>query len=227
MFDDSRSFITRAFLQAHFALDYRAHTAERDAELLRRLRAWDERLQLSETQAEGAFIQTFFVDTWDYGEAGRVPPDQHTLIPKFPVPGEGLGGGVGEADLAASWFRGRVDAIPQLLCEFKDIRTRLDAKQRRKGSTRTPVEQCLNYLRGARRALFGNEPVQPWWGLVTDMNEFRLYWWDRAPAEYIRFMIRPRDLLDRGGYDLLSETEDARFDRYLFAKLFSRDMLLS
>ncbi len=58
------------------------------------------------------------------------------------------------------------------------------------------------------------------------MNEFRLYWWDRAPAEYIRFFIRREDLLS-GGYDLLSELEDARFDRYLFAKLFSRDMLLS
>jgi hypothetical protein len=74
--------------------------------------------------------------------------------------------------------------------------------------------------------LFGNEPVQPWWGLVTDMNEFRLYWWDRAPAEYIRFFIRREDLLS-GGYDLLGASEDAQFDRYLFAKLFSRDMLLS
>ena len=136
------------------------------------------------------------------------------------------GGGAGEADLALGWFRGRKDAIPQVLCEFKDIRSRLDAKQNRKGSTRSPVEQCLNYVRGARRGLFGNEPVQPWWGLVTDMNEFRLYWWDRAPAEYIRFFIRREDLLS-GGYDLLAETEDARFDRYLFAKLFSRDMLLS
>lgn len=227
MFDDSRSFITRAFLRAEFDLDYRAaHTAERDAELLTRLRDWDGRLRLSETQAEGAFTQSFFVDTWGYGEAGRVAPDQHTVIAKFPVPGEGAGGGMGEADLALGWFRGRRDAIPQVLCEFKDIRSRLDAKQNRKGSTRSPVDQCLNYVRGARRGLFGNEPVQPWWGLVTDMNEFRLYWWDRAPAEYIRFFIRREDLLS-GGYDLLGESEDARFDRYLFAKLFSRDMLLS
>ena len=134
--------------------------------------------------------------------------------------------GTGEADLALGWFRGRLDAIPQVLCEFKDIRSKLDAKQRRKGSTRTPVEQCLNYVRGARRGLFGNEPLQPWWGLVTDMNEFRLYWWDRSPSEYIRFFIRREDLLS-GEYDLLSDSEDARFDRYLFAKVFSRDMLLS
>ncbi|MGH6768058.1 MAG: Eco57I restriction-modification methylase domain-containing protein [Xanthobacteraceae bacterium] len=226
MFDDSRSFITRAFLRAEFDLDYRAYTAERDAELLKRLKDWDGRLRLNETQAEGAFTQTFFVDTWGYGEAGRVPPDQHTVIAKLPVPGEGAGGGAGEADLALGWFRGHRDVDPQVLCEFKDIRSKLDAKQNRKGSTRSPVEQCLNYVRGARRGLFGNEPVQPWWGLVTDMNEFRLYWWDRAPSQYMRFFIRRVDLLS-GAYDLLSESDDARFDRYLFAKLLSRDMLLS
>jgi SAM-dependent methyltransferase len=226
VFDDSRSFITRAFLRAEFDLDYRAYAAEADAELLRRLRDWDGRLRLSETQAEGAFTQTFFVDTWGYGEAGRVPPEQHTIIAKLPVPGEGAGGGAGEADLALGWFRSRRDVVPQVLCEFKDIRSKLDAKQHRKGSTRSPVEQCLNYVRGARRGLFGNEPVQPWWGLVTDMNEFRLYWWDRAPAEFIRFFIRREDLLS-GQYDLLGESDDARFDRYLFVKLFARDMLLS
>ena len=226
MFDDSRSFITRAFLRAEFELDYRAYTADHDAELLRRLRDWDDRLRLSETQAEGAFTQTFFVDTWGFGETGRVPSEQHTIIAKFPVPGEGAGGGIGEADLALGWFRGRTDATPQVLCEFKDIRSKLDAKQNRKGSTRSPVEQCMNYVRGARRGLFGNEPVQPWWGLVTDMNEFRLYWWDRAPTQYIRFFIVREDLLS-GSYDLLSDSDDARFDRYLFAKLFSREMLLS
>ncbi len=226
MFDDRRSFITRAFLRAEFELDYRAYSTEQDAQVLKRLRDWDGRLQLSETQAEGAFTQTFFVDTWGYGESGRVPPEEHTIIAKFSIPGEGAGGGVGEADLALGWFRGREEAIPQVLCEFKDIRSKLDAKQHRKGGNRTPVEQCLNYVRGARRGLFGNESVQPWWGLVTDMNEFRLYWWDRAPSEYVRFFIRREDLLS-GEYDLLSESDDARFDRYLFVKLLSRDMLLS
>jgi hypothetical protein len=228
MFDDSRSFVSRAFLQAELDLDFRAYLGDgHDDALLERLRAWDARLKLSETQAEGAFTQTFFVDTWDYGEAGRTAAENHTIIPKFRIGGEGAGGGAGEADLALGWFRGRIDETPQVLCEFKDIRSKLDAKQNRKGSTRSPVEQCLNYLRGARKGLFGNEPVQPWWGVVTDMNEFRLYWWDRAPGEYVRFVIRRPDDLFAGDYDLLSSTEDARFDRFLFWKLFQRDFLLS
>src|SRR5690606_23942110 len=177
MFDDSRSFVSRAFLRAELDLEYRAYLGDdRGAELVKRLRAWADRRQLSETQAEGAFVQTFFVEVWGYGEAGRVPEVDHTIIPKYRIAGEGAGGGMGEADLALGWFRGRLDETPQVLCEFKDIRSKLDAKQNRKGSTRSPVEQCLNYIRGARRGLFGNEPVQPWWGIVTDMNEFRLYW---------------------------------------------------
>jgi len=151
VFDDSHSFITRAFLRSEFDLDYRAHTAEHDEELLKRLRDWDGRLRLNETQAEGAFTQTFFVDTWGYGESGRVSPEEHTIIAKFPIPGEGAGGGAGEADLALGWFRSRRDAIPQVLCEFKDIRSKLDAKQNRKGSTRSPVEQCELCPRSAPR----------------------------------------------------------------------------
>lgn len=70
MFDDSRSFITRAFLRAEFDLDYRAYTAESDAEMLGRLRDWDGRLRLSETQSEGAFTQAFFVDTLGVRRSG-------------------------------------------------------------------------------------------------------------------------------------------------------------
>jgi hypothetical protein len=195
MFDDSHSFVSRAFLRAELDLDFRAYVGDGlDDALLTRLQAWDKRLRLSETQAEGAFTQTFFVDTWGYGDAGRVDAEHHTIIPKYRILGEGAGGGIGEADLALGWFRGKADATPQVLCEFKDIKSKLDAKQNRKGSNRSPVEQCLHYLRGARRGLFGNEPVQPWWGIVTDMNEFRLYWWDRAPGEYVRFVIRRDDL---------------------------------
>lgn len=226
MFDDSRSFVSRAFLRSAFDLEYRAYCeSDQDAALLARLAEWDRRLRLSERQAETAFIQTFFVETWGYGETGRVEVDDHTLIPKLRIAGEGAGGGSGEVDLAAGWFKGRPDATPQVLCEFKDIRSALDAKQNRKGSDRSPVQQCLDYLRGARRNLYGAEPVQPWWGVVTDMNEFRLYWWDRAPNQYARFVIRRPDMLQP--YDLLAETDDAKFDRFLFRKMFNRDYLIS
>jgi hypothetical protein len=111
VFDDSRSFITRAFLRAEFDLDYRAYTAESDAELLRRLRDWDGRLRLSETQAEGAFTQVFFVETWGYGEPGRVPPEQHTIIAKLPVPGEGAGGGAGGSGCAFYSHRSKLTRV--------------------------------------------------------------------------------------------------------------------
>lgn len=228
MFDDRQSFVSRAFLRSELELEFRTWRDDgHDAELLTRLQAWDARVQtLTETQAEGAFTQTFFVDTWGYGESGRVPTSEHTIIPKLGVPGEGAGGGAGEADLALGWFRGDSTATPQVICEFKDIRSRLDEKQNRKGNNRSPVQQCLNYLRGVRRSLFGHEPTQPWWGLVTDMNEFRLYWADRGPAEYLRFVIRKRDILD-ADYDLLAETDDAQFDRFLFERLFGRDFLMA
>ena len=73
--------------------------------------------------------------------------------------------------------------------------------------------------------LFGNEPVQPWWGLVTDMNEFRLYWWDRAPHEYhpIHSIRRQKDMAQSELFeqrDLLPMTRRSRFDRFLFTQLF-------
>ena len=102
--------------------------------------------------------------------------------------GRGWWRGRGSRPSALGCFRWIGSLSPQVLCEFKDIRSRARREAKPEGKHAQPVEQCLNYVRGARRGLFGNEPVQPWWGLVTDMNEFRLYWWDRAPAEYLRFL---------------------------------------
>jgi hypothetical protein len=228
VFDDTRSFIGRAFAKSQLLIDYRSYSDDDDADLLARLRNWDTRRRMSERQAETSFIQTFFVELWGYRDSGREGQADMSLFPQFPVAGEGSGGGTGYADLALGWFAAGADDTPQVLCEFKDIDARLDARQNRKGNTRSPVEQCLNYVRGARRGMVGNESVQPWWGLVTDMNEFRLYWWDRGRAEYLRFTIRrPADLFE-GPYDLLTEgSAEARFDRYLFRKLFGRDYLLS
>lgn len=43
MFDDSRAFVTRAFLRAEFDLEFRAYVGDgKDAELLQRLRDWDD-----------------------------------------------------------------------------------------------------------------------------------------------------------------------------------------
>lgn len=53
MFDDSRAFVTRAFLRGELDLDYQAWTAEGDGLLLDRLRGWADRLRLKETSAEG------------------------------------------------------------------------------------------------------------------------------------------------------------------------------
>ena len=125
-------------------------------------------------------------------------PNSTRLSPSCPLPARAPAAVRAKPIWHSAGFEATGTPIPQVLCEYKDIRSKLDAKQNRKGSTRSPVEQCLNYVRGARRGLFGNEPVQPWWGLVTDMNEFRLYWWDRAPSEYLRFFIRSeRSLLRR------------------------------
>ena len=227
MFDDQNSFITRSFLQSSLHYEFQAYLdGDSDQALLAKLNAWHTRAKLTETQAESAFIQTFFVELWGYGQSGQGKTDDHTIVPKFNIAGAGAKGGSGEADLALGWFRGGVDAVPQVLCEFKDIRSELDTKQNRKGSNLTPVEQCLNYVRGARKMQFGNEPVQAWWGLATDMNEFRLYWWERAPGQYLKFAISgKKDLFFT--YDLLSDGDEAKFDRFLFSKLFHRDMLIA
>jgi hypothetical protein len=227
MFDDQRSFISRSFLQATLDYEFRAYLDEgRDAEVLTKLQGWHARAKLTETQAEGAFIQTFFEELWGYGQAGRAKTDDHTIAPKFAIKDAGASGGKGIADLALGWFRGGSEAVPQVLCEFKDIRSNLDTKQNRKGANFTPVEQCLNYVRGARKGMYGNETVQPWWAIVTDMNEFRLYWWDRVP-QHIKFTIsiKDKDLFVK--HDLLSTSDEAQFDRFLFTKLFQRNMLIS
>lgn len=223
MFDDTRGFLTRAFLRREWDRDYTVfRDSDEEAALLARLKAWAARADLGETSSEAAFIQAFFVETWGYQLAGRDAGPGYTAWPQFSVAGAGQGGAMGAADLALGYFGDQPDPIPQVLCEFKDIRSRLDAPQARKGNTRSPVKQCLDYVAGARRPLIGNEPVLPRWGMVTDMNEFRLYWWDRAPQSYLRFVIHDGVLPD-----LLTDDEDARFDRFLFWQVFQREKLLA
>ncbi len=67
--------------------------------------------------------------------------------------------------------------------------------------------------------MFGNEPILPSWAIVTDMNEFRLYWAERGGRQYISFALQKRDLLQEA--TLLDETEEGRFDRFLFPACFT------
>ena len=223
--DRYKPLFDRDFLRAELGYDY-ADYLERgeDETLLARLRAWSARELKRETQAEASFVQRFFIETWGYSDDG-VGAAHFQLCPKFPIAGAGQTGNRGEADLAIGHFTGSVQQVPQVVCEFKGIKADLDAPQSRKGNNRSPVMQARDYLWNARRGLFGNEPVQPRFAIVTDMDEFRLYWWDRFPDRYLSFEIRMSDLFLQKS--LLDEGEEARFDRFLFWFLFRPEMLLS
>ncbi len=223
------SFIAKSFLRSVWALEFEAFKGSEDeAALDDRLRRWSARKDLRETSAEAAFIEEFFHQTWGYDQTGQVGAvaGTFTLWPKFPISGAGEKGGVGSADLAIGYFKKEENTpVPQVLCEFKDIRSDLDAPQKRKGNNRSPVRQCLDYLGFARRGLFPTDPILPTWGIVTDMNEFRLYWFDKGYHQSLRFTIQPEDLFKGAG--LLSSGEAARFDRFLFRKIFHRNTLIS
>ncbi len=223
------SFVSKSFLRSVWSLEYEAFKgSSAEAALATRLRTWADRKDLKETAAEAAFIQEFFRETWGYGGSGQVGSEDgsFTLWPKFAIAKAGEKGGTGAADLAIGIFHkdGKAPVL-QAVCEFKDIRSDLDAPQRRKGNNRSPVRQCLDYLSYARRGLFPSDPVQPTWGIVTDMNEFRLYWFDKDHRQSLRFTIRSNDLFK--GLSLIADTEAARFDRFLFAKVFHRETLIS
>lgn len=217
--------LDREFLKAELHYEYvDYYSGAADDELRQRLAHWRKRELKRETQAEGSFIQRFFVETWGYRDDGT-GAEYFQLYPKFPIAGAGQSGNRGEADLAIGSFGSGRLPIPQIVCEFKDIRSGLDKPQNRKGNTRSPVYQARDYLWNARRGMFGNEPVQPRFAIVTDMDEFRLYWWDHFPDRYLRFKISEGDLFNP--VTLLGNDEEARFDRFLFWQLFRPDMLLS
>lgn len=223
------SFLSKTFLRSVWGLEYEAFKDSPEEKALDdRLRRWSDRKDLRETSAESALIEEFFRQTWGYAQSGQAGTEDggFTLWPKFPIPGAGEKGGTGEADLAIGFFqKENASAIPQVLCEFKDIRSNLDAPQKRKGNNRPPVRQCLDYLSSARRGLFPSDPILPTWGIVTDMNEFRLYWFDKGHHQSLRFTIRATDLLQ--SISLVGNSEASRFERFLFRKVFHRDTLVS
>lgn len=132
---------------------------------------------------------------------------------------------MGEADAALGFFTpDEPDPIPQVLVEFKDITSALDAPQRRKNNSRSPVKQGLDYLYASRKGMFGYEPIIPTWAIVTDMNEFRLYWADRGERQFISFALERKDLLQHA--TLLDDSDEGRFDRFLFWRLFHSNTLI-
>jgi hypothetical protein len=224
------SFISKAFLRSVWSYEYETFKdSAEDAALLDRLHRWANRGAQNERAAQSALMDVFFGATWGYVQAGQVGADDHyTLHPAFSVAGAGQRGGMGEADAALGFFQPiQQNPIPQVLVEFKDIKSALDAPQRRKGNSRSPVKQGLDYLFCARKGMFGYEPILPTWAIITDMNEFRLYWADKGERQFISFTIS-QNLLQRGeqGANLLGDDEAARFDRFLFARLFHRDTLI-
>ncbi len=217
-----------SFLASRWAPEYasfRGSAAER--ELISRLRDWSSRKVQKETTAESAFIGAFFKQTWGYQAAGESTGEAgHTCEPQYAIAHAGQQGGTGAADLALGYFdRAGIASTPQVVCEFKDVRSGLDKPQNRKGNDRSPVKQCADYLREAANKLYGNEAIQPAWGVVSDMNEFRLYWRKKMPSQYQRFVIKA--VAADGHPGLLDDNDDAAFQRFVFWKIFQRDVLLT
>lgn len=228
--DRFKPLLDRSFLRGELEYEFQDYLTDgHDAPLLERLNNWLKRDLKKETQAEGSFIQRFFVETWGY-KADGAGAETFNLHPQFPIAGTGQTGGKGKADLGIGQFGNGLPEIPQIVCEFKDIHSGLDDKQNRKGNNRSPVQQAQDYLWGARRGVALNAPVQPRFAIVTDMNEFRLYWSENMPERYVRFKIgNPKQQLDFDDILVLSEGEgeEAKFDRFLFWRLFQPSMLLS
>lgn len=198
-----------------------------DTALLKRLRMWSERdKSLTETQLEGPFIDRFFKKTWGYwGTGERDAAEGFCLNAQYGVEGAGQTGGTGSADLAMGWFnREDVQRVAQVLCEFKDIRSSLDAPQNRKGNNRSPVKQCFDYLKHAFDRTDSHSTLVPTWGVVTDMNEFRLYARRVGDSQCLRFFIESPDTQS---LSLVDNSEEAAFQRFLFQKVFRQDMLLA
>lgn len=213
-----------AFLRSKWHADFVAFEASPEsAALLHRLTEWARRDQLKERASETAFIQRFFVETWGYRLQGQSP--SYECRPQFEISGAGQSGGTGFADLVLGRFGQGRDSVPQVLCEFKDIRSGLEARQLRKGSNRSPVEQCFDYLHSAWQNRSRDGLVEPYFALVTDMREFRLYVRRLGPGQFQRFVIAEEGAA--GEHALLGASPTAAFRRFLFWRLFQPDLLLA
>ena len=220
------TFLSRSFLRSVWAGEFEAFKdTDAETKLKRTLEDWARRVALKETAAESALLTNIVEGVWGYQQTGG-SGDGFTLHPKRRIKGGSFSGGTGEVDAALGHFGAdKTAGTMQVAVELKGPGTDLDAPQARGKDRRTPVKQGLDYLAAARRGMVGNEPILPTWAIVTNMNEFRLYWWDRAPGQYLSFTLAQTDLL--AGPGMLGDDEDARFERFLFARVFSADMLLT
>jgi hypothetical protein len=215
---------SNSYLAACWRGEYQDYLDRFDSELLDRLRHWVSKDLQKETTAESTFVDVFFKRSWGFRASGEGPRDEgYTCRAQAGV----AGGGKGEADLALGLFDNlqALSDIPQAMCEFKGVTSDLDKPQNRKGNTRSPVKQCFDYLKSAAEGLYGHESIRPTWGIVTNMDEFRLYHLRTGPSQYQRFSLTPIP----GAEDclLLGDDEDTRFRRFLFWKMFQHDVLLS
>jgi hypothetical protein len=190
------------FLRAQWSAEFDAFEASPESSaLLARLRNWASREQLNERASETAFIQRFFAEIWGYRLQGD-ETSNYSCRPQYEVAGAGQSGGTGYADLALGNFSG--DGVPQVLCEFKDIRSGLDARQLRKNNDRSPVDQCFDYLQLSWQSRNRDSLVEPFFGIVTDMKEFRLYVRRLGRGQYQRFVLSETGSATEPG--LLAET---------------------
>ena len=89
MFDDRASFLSRPYLQSMLDFEFRDYLdMGQDGVVLSKLKQWNARdKKQTETQAENAFVQVFFVDLWGNGLSGAGHEDNHTLFPRYAVEG--------------------------------------------------------------------------------------------------------------------------------------------
>ncbi len=215
---------TTAYLRSLWSAEYDAWRSTDTADvLLERLRNWAAKDWQKETSAEGTFVEQFFKKTWGYTGGGEEDSSKgYTLEPQYAVKNAGQGGKTGQADIALGHFGQQgVEPVPQVLGEFKDNHSGLDKPQSRT-NPRSPVQQCFDYLQNARQGR--NSKVLPTWALVTDMNEFRLYISGNT-AQFQRFVIRPKT--GDPAVSLLEDSEEARFQRFLFGRVFHAEWLLT
>ena len=208
--------------------EYRDFVEQYDREFLERLRHWVAKDIQKETTAESTFVEVFFKRTWGYRASGEGPrAEGYTCRAQSGVVGAGQSGGIGEADLALGLFDNQrnLSDIPQAMCEFKGISRDLDKPQNRKNDTRPPVKQCFDYLKNAEAVRYGHEAIRPTWGIVTNMDEFRLYHFRTGPSQYQRFSLSRIPGAEECW--ILGDDEDCRFRRFIFWKMFQQDLLLS